>query len=138
MPDAFQNVPRIPRPAAIWLLGFIAVALIGGSLTLDLSGESAAAQYVLTRWSVEGLRVYLWLEGGLLVGIVAALGAHVVSTGLAVTRGAQSRLFWIQLALDPRVPRQTGYIFVVLGAALIALSLTTLVLLNSCRYMRLI
>jgi hypothetical protein len=138
MPNPFQKNWILPRPAAIWLLGFVAVALIGGSLTLDMTGESAAAQYVLARWSVEGLRIYLWLEGGLLAGIVAALGMHVVSTGLAVTRGGLSRLFGIQLALRPGVPRQTGYIFVVLGAALVALSLTTLVLLNSCRYMRLI
>jgi hypothetical protein len=136
--QAFPMMRRILQPAAIWLLGFIAVALIGASLTLDMTGESAAAQYVLARWSFEGLRVYLWLEGGLLAGIVAALGMHVVSTGLAVTRGGQSRLFGIHLALHPRVPLQTGYIFVVLGAALVALSLTTLALLNSCRYMRLI
>jgi hypothetical protein len=138
MPNMLQKHPRIPQPLAIWLLGFIAVALIGSSLTIDLTGESAADQYILARWSVEGLRVYLWLEGGLIVGIVAALGGHVVSTGFAVVRGGESRLFGTQLVLHPRVPRQTGYIFVVLGAALVALSLTTLVLLNSCPYMRLV
>jgi hypothetical protein len=40
--------------------------------------------------------------------------------------------------MRPRVPRQFGYVFVLLGASLVALSITTLVLLNSCRYMRLI
>lgn len=52
--------------------------------------------------------------------------------------GHTSRLFGDTLRLDPRMPRQLGYVFVVLGAGLVALSLTTLVLLNSCRYMRLI
>jgi len=138
MPNVFLKTVRVPRPAAIWLLGFILIALIGGSLTVDMTGQSAADQYILARWSFEGLRVYLWLEAGLLTAVVAALGVHVVSTGLAVTRGAQSALFGTHLALHPLVPRQTGYIFVVLGAALVALSLSTLVLFNSCVYMRLI
>lgn len=138
MPNAFLNAVKSRPPIAIWLVGFIAVALIGGSLTVDMTGQSAADHYILARWSFEGLRVYLWLEAGVLVAIVAALGFHVVATGLAVTRGGQSRLFGSNFALHPLVPRQTGYIFVVLGAALVALSLTTLVLFNSCVYMRLI
>jgi hypothetical protein len=138
VPNAVLSAIRSRPPIAIWLVGFIAVALIGGSLTVDMTGQSAADQYILARWSFEGLRIYLWLEAGVLVAIVAALGFHVVSTGLAVTGGAQSRMFGTNLALHPRVPRQTGYIFVVLGAALVALSLTTLVLFNSCVYMRLI
>lgn len=36
------------------------------------------------------------------------------------------------------VPPEFGYMFVVLGASLVALSITTLVLLNSCVYMRLV
>ena len=87
---------------------------------------------------VRGASRYLWLEAGVFVAIVIALGFHVISTGLAVTRGGQSRVFGANLALHLPVPRQTGYIFVVLGAALVALSLTTLVLFNSCVYMRLI
>jgi hypothetical protein len=138
MPNAFQKSLTILRPVAVWLLGFIAVVLVGGSLVVDLSGESAADRYVLALWSVGGLRAYLWLEGGLLAGIVAALGVHVVASGLAVKRGGQSHLFGIPLALHPKMPRQMGYVFVVLGAALVALSLTTLVMLNSCKYMRLI
>ena len=51
-------------------------------------------------------------------------------------RGGQSRLFGFPRGIPPRVPAQAGYVFVVLGTALVALSLTTLVLLNSCRYMR--
>jgi hypothetical protein len=137
MPNAFLKRLRISRPGALWLLAFIAVALIGGSLVMDLTGESAADQFVLARWSLSGLRVYLWLEGGVLAGIVAALGLHVASGGFALTRGGPSRLFGIQLAIHLRV-RGVGLVFVVLGAALVALSLTTLVALNSCRYMRLI
>jgi hypothetical protein len=137
MPNAFLKNPRIPQPAAVWLLAFIVVALIGGSLVMDLTGESAADQFVLARWSLSGLRAYLWLEGGVLAGVVAALGLHVVSGGFAIARGVESRLFGIHLTLHPRV-QGIGYVFVVLGAALVALSLTTLVAMNSCRYMRLI
>ncbi len=126
------------RSVALWLLGFVAVALIGVSMAVDLGGMSAADQYVLTRWSFDGLRVYLWLEGGAFAGAVALLGAHIVSTGFSFTRGDQRSLFGIPLTAHRRTPRQTGYVFVVLGAALVALSLTTLVLLSSCRYMRLI
>lgn len=138
MPDALQKRLRIPRPVAVWLLGFIAVAMIGGSLVMDLTGASAADQFILARWSFNGLRAYLWFEGILLAGVVAALGAHVVSGGFAITRRAQSRLFGIPFASHPKAPREMGYVFVVLGAALVALSLTTLVLLNTCGYMRLI
>jgi hypothetical protein len=137
MPSASLKNLRIPQSGVVWLLACISVALIGGSLVMDLTGESAADQFVLTRWSLNGLRAYLWLEGGVLAGIVAVLGLHVASGGFALTRGGPSRLFGIQLAIHPRV-RGVGFVFVVLGAALVALSLTTLVALNSCRYMRLI
>jgi hypothetical protein len=138
MPNAFLNALKSRPPVAIWLLAFIAVVLVGGSLTADMTGQSAADQYILARWSFEGLRAYLWLEAGVFVAIVIALGFHVIATGLTVTRTGQSRVFGTNLALHPLVPRQTGYFFVVLGAALVALSLTTLVLFNSCVYMRLI
>ena len=120
------------------LLGIVLIALIGGSMAVDLTGQSAADQFVLSRWSFEGLRVYLWLEGGVFAALVAALGAHIVSTGFAFTRGDKPNLFGIPLTAQRRTPRLTGYVFVVLGTALVTLSLTTLVLLNSCRYMRLI
>ena len=122
----------------LWIVGFVAVAVIGGSLVMDLSGESAADVFVVTRWSFPGLRIYLWLEAFTLVGIVTALGFHVASVGFAVARGGRVNFFGNPMDLRPRVPRQAGYVFVLLGAALVALSLTTLVLFNSCRYMRLI
>jgi hypothetical protein len=129
---------KLPPQILVWILGFVAVATIGGSLTMDLSGVSPADQYVVARWGFEGLRVYLWLEGAVLAAIVTALGAHVIGTGLAFARGGQSRLFGLALRSHPAMPRQLGYIFVFLGASLVALSLTTLVLLNSCRYMRIV
>ena len=138
MPNAFLSAVKSRPPLAIWLVAFIAVALVGGSLTADMTGQSNADHYILSRWSFAGLRAYLWLEAGVFVAIVIALGFHVIATGLAVTRGGQSRVFGTNLALHRRIPRQTGYIFVVLGSALVALSLTTLVLFNSCVYMRLI
>jgi hypothetical protein len=138
MPKLFPNDLKVLRPVAVLLLGSIAVALIGVSMAVDLGGMSAADQYVLSRWSFDGLRVYLWLEGGVFAGVVALLGAHIASAGFAFTRGDQPNLFGIPLTGHRRTPRQTGYVFVVLGSALVALSLTTIVLLNSCRYMRLI
>ncbi|HEV7388915.1 MAG TPA: hypothetical protein VGN73_09900 [Gemmatimonadaceae bacterium] len=133
-----RDVLRITPQLLLWMLGFIAIVLVGVSLTMDLRGQSAADFFVIRRWSFEGLRVYLWLEGLLLTAIVAALGMHVVTTGFAVARGAASRMFGIAVRLHPTVPRQFGYVFVVLGASLVALSITTLVLLNSCRYMRIV
>ena len=138
MPNPFLSAIRNRSPLVVWLVAFIAVILIGGSLTADMTGQSAADQYILARWSFEGIRVYLWLEAGVFVAIVIALGFHVIATGLEVTRGGQARVFGTNLGLHRRIPRQTGYIFVVLGSALVALSLTTLVLFNSCVYMRLI
>jgi hypothetical protein len=105
---------------------------------MDLSGLSTADQFILTRWSFAGLRIYLWLEGGLMAAVVAAVGVHAACIGFAITRGRHSSPFGILHDLYRRIPAPTGYIFVVLGAALVALSLTTLVALNSCRYMRLI
>ena len=128
---------RITPQLVVWVPGFVAVALIGGSLIMDLSGQSAADLFVIERWSFEGLRIYLWVEAFLLAAIVAGLGAHVVTTGLAVTRGVSARMFGILLKIHPIIPRQLGYVLVLLGASLVALSITTLALLNSCRYMRL-
>ena len=137
MPDHLRK--RLLRtPLVVWLAGFVAIAILGGSLTVDLTGVSAADQFVLSRWSFEGLRIYLWLEALVLVAIVASLGMHVVSIGFAVAREGPGRLFGAGIPTNSRVPRQAGYIFVLLGAGLVALSLTTVVLFNSCRYMRLI
>ena len=122
----------------LWVLGFVAIALIGGSLTMDLSGMSSADQFVVVNWGLSGLRIYLWLEGIVLAALVTAFGASVISTGLTVARGETSSMFGNTVRLNPIIPRQMGYVFVLLGASLVALSLTTLVLLNSCRYMRLI
>jgi hypothetical protein len=132
----------LPRAVAtaflIWLAAFISIALIGGSLTMDLSGMSGADQYVLGRWGFRGLRWYLWLEAGVLVAIVAGLGWHVIGVGLAVARGDNAQLFGIDPKLRPPMPHRLGYVLVVLGSSLVALSITVLVLFNSCRYMRLV
>jgi hypothetical protein len=129
---------RVFRAAGIWSLSFIAIGVIGRSLVIDLSGLSAADAYVVTGWAEAGLRGYLWLEGGLLIAVVIAVAVHVISNGLRMAREGSARLFGILLPGHHRVSPQIGYVFVVLGCALAALSITTLVLLNSCRYMRLI
>src|SRR4051812_1035776 len=126
------------RSTIRWMLAIFAVACIGSALVTDLGGDSPADLFVVTRWSMEGLRAYLWLEGGLLAALVAALGTNTIGAGLTVARGDVGRLFGIRVPARSHVPRQIGYVFVLLGAGLVALSLTTLVLLNSCRYMRLV
>src|SRR6266550_2196544 len=98
----------------VWMIGLIAIVLVGGSLMMDLSGVSPADQYLVARWGFPGLRVYLWLEGFVLSAIVAVVGAHVISTGLTLSRGGQSRMFGIALRTHQRMPRQFGYVFVVL------------------------
>ncbi|HEX6629344.1 MAG TPA: hypothetical protein VF105_15445 [Gemmatimonadaceae bacterium] len=122
----------------IWLAAFISITVIGGSLTMDLTGMSGADQYVVSHWGFRGLRWYLWLEAGVLIAIVASLGWHVIRVGLAVGRGDSAQLFGIDPKLRPRMPHGLGYVLVVLGSSLVALSITVIVLFNSCRYMRLI
>jgi type IV secretory pathway VirB3-like protein len=63
---------------------------------------------------------------------------HVVRAGFAVTRGAPANIFGIPMRLRPGIFASSGYIFVVLGAALVALAVTSLAVLNSCRYMRIV
>ena len=136
MTETKQTKRTLTVAPVLWLLGFIAVAVIGGALVMDLSGQSQADRFVIANWSFSGLRIYLWLEALTLVAIVVALGMHVISVGFGITRGNRANL--IGGTIHPRVPPQAGFIFVVLGAALVALSITTLVLFNSCAYMRLI
>ena len=126
------------RTLLLWMSGFVAVAVIGGALAIDLSGMSAADRFIISRWSFRGLRVYLWFEAGVLVAVVAALGWSAINTGLAVARGDAPALFGIDAALRPRMPHQLGYVLVLLGSALVALAVTTLALFNSCRYMRIV
>ena len=138
MQNSIQRSSVIPRPIAIWLVGFIAVAAIGTSIAVDLTGQSAADQYVLARWSFGGLRAYLWLEGGVFAAVVAALGIHIASSGLALARGGDAGGLVNTQVVGPRLQRQGGYIVAVLGATLVVMSFASLVVLNSCRYMRLI
>jgi hypothetical protein len=126
------------RTLLLWMTGFVAIAVIGGSLTMDLSGFSAADQFIVSHWRFRGLRFYLWFEAGVLVAIVAAIGWSAINTGLEVSRGQAAALFGIDASVGARIPRQLGYALVLLGSALVALGITTLVLFNSCRYMRIV
>jgi hypothetical protein len=121
-----------------WLTGFIAIALIGGALTIDLTGFSAADRFMIAHWGFRGLRLYLWFEAGVLVTIVAAIGWSAITTGLDIARGDQTALLGIDASVRSRLATQLGYLLVLLGSALAALAITTLVLFNSCRYMRIV
>jgi len=122
----------------LWMAGFVAIAVIGGSLAMDLSGFSAADRFIVSHWRMRGLRLYLWFEAGVLVAIVVAVGWSAINTGLAVARGQAASFFGIDASLRTRIPAQLGYLLVLLGSALVALGITTLVLFNSCRYMRIV
>lgn len=126
------------RLLLFWVTGFIAVAVIGGALTIDLTGFSAADRFMIARWGFRGLRLYLWFEAGVLVAIVTAIGWSAITTGLDIARGSQVPLFGSETSLRLRMPTQLGYLLVLLGSALTALAITTLVLFNSCRYMRIV
>jgi hypothetical protein len=135
---------RTPMTAArarlviAWLAGFVAIAIVGGLLAMDLTGFSAADRFIISRWSLRGLRVYLWFEAGVLVTLVVAVGWSAITTGLDLARGDAPELFGVDAAMRPRIPNQIGYMLVLLGSALVALAVTTLVLFNSCRYMRIV
>ena len=126
------------RLLLFWVTGFIAVAVIGGALTIDLTGFSAADRFMIARWGFRGLRLYLWFEAGVLVTIVAAIGWSAITTGLDIARKDSLQIAGIDGSLRARVSTQLGYLLVLLGSALTALAITTLVLFNSCRYMRIV
>ena len=126
------------RTLLLWMAGFVAVAVIGGSLAMDLSGFSGADRFIVSHWRLRGLRFYLWFEAGVLVSIVAAIGWSAINTGLELSRGQAAAFFGLDATVGARIPRQLGYLLLVLGSALVALGITTLVLFNSCRYMRIV
>ena len=126
------------RLLLFWVTGFIAVAVIGGALTIDLTGFSAADRFLISRWGLRGLRLYLWFEAGVLVTIVAAIGWTAITTGLDIARRNPLPFPGVDATLRARVSTQLGYLLVLLGSALTALAITTLVLFNSCRYMRIV
>ena len=136
MVDTFEN-GFTPRSISFWILILVGMCVVALSLLSDLTGGSPADLFVLGEWSTVGLRVYLWLEGALLAAMITGVGVHVVSAGMTLARVGIAQLFGMPLRRHTRVPPSFGYVFVVLGAGLIALSMSTLVVLNSCRYMRL-
>ena len=126
------------RLLLFWMAGFVAIAVVGGLLAMDLTGFSAADRFIISHWSFRGLRIYLWFEAGVLVTLVIAVGWSAINTGLELARGDAPELFGLTAAMRPRMPNQIGYVLVLLGSALVALAVTTLVLFNSCRYMRIV
>ena len=69
---------KIPPHLIVWIIGFVAIALIGGSLTMDLSGMSSADQFVPVNWGC-GLRILHTRDHS--SALVTAFGASVISTG---------------------------------------------------------
>ena len=126
------------RILLLWMAGFVAIAVIGGALTLDLTGISTADRFMVSHWGFRGLRLYLWFEVGVLFAIICAIGWSAIDTGLVVARAGTAAIVGVNVALRTQIQKQLGYILVFAGSALIALALTTLVLFNSCRYMRIV
>ena len=132
-----DNKTRL-RLLLLWMTGFVAIAVIGAALTLDLTGFSAADQFIISHWGFRGLRLYLWFEVGVLFALICAIGWSCINTGLAVARAGTAAIMGMNVALRAQIQKQLGYVLVLAGSALIALALTTLVLFNSCRYMRIV
>jgi hypothetical protein len=115
----------------------VALAL-GMSIANDLAGTSFIDGVMIELGSFTALKIYLWIEGTLFATAVVWIGIHVVRAGFAVTRGMPANLLGIPWRLRPGILPSAGYVFVVLGAALVALAITSVALLNSCRYMRIV
>ena len=126
------------RLLLLWMTGFVAIALLGGALTVDLTGFSSADRFMISHWGFRGLRIYLWFEVGVLFAIICAIGWSAIDTGLTVARAGTAAIPGMNVALRAQIQKQLGYVLVLAGSALIALALTTLVLFNSCRYMRIV
>ncbi len=126
------------RVLLLWMAGFVAIAVIGGALTLDLTGISPVDRFIVSHWGFRGLRFYLWFEVGVLFAIICAIGWSAIDTGLTVARSGTAAIVGVNVALRTQIQKQLGYVLVLAGSALIALALTTLVLFNSCRYMRIV
>lgn len=126
------------RILLLWMTGFVAIAVIGGALTLDLTGSSAADRFMISHWGFRGLRLYLWFEVGVLFAIICAIGWSAIDAGLMAARAGAAAIVGVNAAVPAQIQKQLGYVLVFAGSALIALALTTLVLFNSCRYMRIV
>jgi len=78
-----------------WVLGLIAVAVIGGSLVMDLrrAKSNRGTDTWVARWSMEGLRIYLLARGAALASPQswATLGGHIISVGFVVSLAGRPR-----------------------------------------------
>ena len=126
--------PRSVPPLLVLALGLA----LGASIANDLNGTSLMDVLMIRIGSFAALKVYLWIEGALFASAIAWIGMHVAGAGFAVKRGLPAEMFGIPMRQQARIHPSAGYIFVVLGAALVALAITSLAVLNSCRYMRIV
>ena len=127
-----------PQRPLLPLLVFAFALALGASIANDLNGTSLMDGLMIELGSFTALKIYLWIEGALFAAAIVWIGIHVVRAGFAVTRGVPANVFGIPMRLRPGVLPSAGYIFVVLGAALVALAITSLAVLNSCRYMQIV
>ena len=135
-----QNHPA-PRSAQRSLLPLLVFALalaLGASIANDLTGTSNMDVLMIRLGSFTALKAYLWIEGGLFAAAIVWIGIHVVRAGFDITRGVPANMFGIPMRLRPGILPSSGYIFVVLGAGLVALAIASLAVLNSCRYMQIV
>jgi hypothetical protein len=128
----------VPNRSFLPILVLALAAALGASIAVDLNGTSFMDILMIRTGSFTALKIYLWMEGALLASSIGWLGWHVVQAGFAVTRGSPASMFVIPMRTRPGMSPSVGYIFVVLGAALVALAITSLAVLNSCRYMRIV
>src|SRR5256714_10986272 len=89
------------RLLLFWVTGFIAIAVIGGALTIDLTGFSAADRFMVARWGFRGLRLYLWFEAGVVVSIIPATGRGGGPPGARHPPGGGAGLPWNPASRSP-------------------------------------
>jgi hypothetical protein len=138
MTDHNSADSRAAQRPILPLLVFALALVLGVSIANDLNGTSLMDMLMIRLGSFTALKIYLWIEGAFFALAVVWIGMHVVRAGFAVTRGVPANMFGIPMRLRPRVLAPTGYIFVVLGAGLVALAIASLAVLNSCRYMQIV
>lgn len=137
-PDRQAHSAAVPVSSTLPVLVFAAALALGASIANDLNGTSYMDALAMQLGSFTALKIYLWIEGAALAAAIVWIGIHVVRAGFAVTRGVPANVFGISMRGRPGVLASSGYIFVLLGAVLVALAVTSLAVLNSCRYMRIV
>ena len=123
------------------LAGAVVWALLGWMITSILAGRGQPFDYAIHNFSLDELRMVLWIGTGFLTLGIVAVGWWFVRLGQALWREAHAA--GLGLSFTPsgneafdRLVRWYGGFLVVAGLMLMPLGASLLVILSTCRYMR--